>query len=567
MAINFGLQDPKKLLASAYGGGTNPPPIVENIDPNQEPFVKSYSSPISTPVANTLKMDNNVSNPILDNSIAPVVPLNTTNIKTQAATIQAQVAQIQAQLDAAKKAGYADNEEIKYDASGNPIPKGTEPTTPDPKEPSAPDEPSWVQKIIGLFKSSQEQIAALPKTPSLDEATNSILSKFGYTPESFQQVSALTTELGAINKEIANLETQKNLALERIENRPGMSLEFMSGEQRRVAREYAIQEAGLGGKAAAINAQVSALTGAYDKAEEAARDYVALATAERRQAISDIQYSMNFYADVYSKMEESDRKRVNDLLDAQNAQLQLEERKAQNDINNMIRLQGLDLQKQGLEIREQLADLKISTGGGGGGGTYLGDLTKDQRTYLNTIQDNARQNPDIKIFSDVRAAFEQARSAASKGTGAGDITLMRTIAKITDPASSVREEEFATFKGAQSALQKYGVAITKQWWQGSQLSEYGRSQLLTIAEDLYNQRKTAYDNAWKFYDEQATAANIPSGKVTPYAIAPDNNQKKVQVTDADANAILNQVSGAPAPVKKENKYGLLGNLWNWITGK
>jgi hypothetical protein len=152
----------------------------------------------------------------------------------------------------------------------------------------------------------------------------------------------------------------------------------------------------------------------------------------------------------------------------------------------------------------------------------LGNLTSDQRKYLNTLQDNARQDPNIKNFADVRASYETARSAASQPGGAGDIVLMRMLAKITDPTTGVREEEFNTFAGAQGTLAKYGITLTQQMWSGGRLTEAGRNSLMKQATDIYGQRRSAYDSSVNFYDKQATDAGLPTGMVTSYYSAPDS---------------------------------------------
>jgi LysM repeat protein len=166
----------------------------------------------------------------------------------------------------------------------------------------------------------------------------------------------------------------------------------------------------------------------------------------------------------------------------------------------------------------------------------LGGLSTQERTYLNQIQDNARQDPNIKSFPDVRASYETARSAATTGGGTGDIVLMRMLAKITDPSTGVREEEFKTFESAQSTLARYGIALTKKMWAGDRLSEEGRTQLLSAAEDIYKQREAAYNNSVNFYENQATNGGLPAGSVMPAYTAPSPIQiVGAQIDEALAN--------------------------------
>ncbi len=160
-----------------------------------------------------------------------------------------------------------------------------------------------------------------------------------------------------------------------------------------------------------------------------------------------------------------------------------------------------------------------------GSSSEIGGLSTAQFNRLNTISDNARQDANIKEFPAVRASFETARSAATKGNGAGDIVLMRMIAKITDPTTGVREEEFRTFEGAQSTLARFGITLTKKMWAGDRLTDSGRAQLLQQATDIYNQRKSAYDTSVQFFTKQADGVAPGQGsQVIPYYVAPDNTQ-------------------------------------------
>lgn len=107
------------------------------------------------------------------------------------------------------------------------------------------------------------------------------------------------------------------------------------------------------------------------------------------------------------------------------------------------------------------SNAKVATGG-------EKPLTNYQTATLkNSLASQARLDPAIKVFNDVRGSFEQGTAAYKLGNensapGIGDIVLMRTLAKITDPTSSVREEEFKTFESAQAALGKLGISLTKQ---------------------------------------------------------------------------------------------------------
>ncbi len=176
---------------------------------------------------------------------------------------------------------------------------------------------------------------------------------------------------------------------------------------------------------------------------------------------------------------------------------------------------------------------------GSTGTTDIGGLTTAQFNRLNTISDNARQDANIKDFPAVRASFETARSAVAKGNSAGDIVLMRMIAKITDPTTGVREEEFKTFEGAQGTLARYGVQLTKAMWGNGQLNDFGRQQLMQQATDIYNQRKSAYDSSVQFFTKQADGVAPGQGSnVIPYYVAPDNGQASGGGSGVDLNDLF-----------------------------
>lgn len=172
----------------------------------------------------------------------------------------------------------------------------------------------------------------------------------------------------------------------------------------------------------------------------------------------------------------------------------------------------------GLDTNQALQDFS--------GTSSTGKLTSDQLKTQNQIADNARQDKNISQFPDVRASYETARSAAEDASGTSDVVLMRMLAKISDPTTGVREEEFQTFGNAQGILKQYGISLTKQMWTGERLNDYGRQQLLQQAQDIYDQRESAYNNSYDFYNNQAVNQGLPDGSVMPYYVAPETPQDK-----------------------------------------
>ena len=168
-----------------------------------------------------------------------------------------------------------------------------------------------------------------------------------------------------------------------------------------------------------------------------------------------------------------------------------------------------------------------------GEGTNIGGYSKEQFSRLNIIADNARQDENLKTFPSVRASYETARTAATRGDGAGDIVLMRMLAKITDPTTGVKEEEFRTFEGAQGALDRLGIKLDRGMWEGDKLNKQGRERLLREAEAIYSQRQAAYRNSYNFYVGQAQNVGGTEKDVLPYYVAPSTGSTSQPPTQGE----------------------------------
>lgn len=144
----------------------------------------------------------------------------------------------------------------------------------------------------------------------------------------------------------------------------------------------------------------------------------------------------------------------------------------------------------------------------------IGGLTTEQLSELNKIRGDMRQDPDIKDFPTVRDAYTTGLDASKRNNNAGDIILMRMIAKITDPTTGVREEEFKTFEGAQGTLAKFGIDLTKKMWGAGALTDEGRAQLLGVMKDIYNRKESAYKNSLDFFNNQGTTFGIPENLIS-----------------------------------------------------
>lgn len=150
-----------------------------------------------------------------------------------------------------------------------------------------------------------------------------------------------------------------------------------------------------------------------------------------------------------------------------------------------------------------------STGGGGG-------LTPLQLLgYQNQIQDNMRQDPVIKAYSElvnfgVPTVIDRFNSGEVDNLS--DTVLMRTLAKVTDPTTGVREEEYRTFETAQGALGRL-YALPSNWIGAGRLTDTGRQSMIREIQDRYNASLTEYIRSYQFYSGQA--GQLPGISISP----------------------------------------------------
>jgi hypothetical protein len=132
----------------------------------------------------------------------------------------------------------------------------------------------------------------------------------------------------------------------------------------------------------------------------------------------------------------------------------------------------------------------------------------DKLKFINTLQDNIRQDPDVGGFVTIRDSYGVGKDAASMGNSAGDIVLMRMIAKVTDPTTGVREEEYRTFQGAQGSLARLGMKFSSDMVGKGQLTAVGRAALKGQLERIYQRKLANHREALGVYRKQAEAYGI-----------------------------------------------------------
>lgn len=156
-----------------------------------------------------------------------------------------------------------------------------------------------------------------------------------------------------------------------------------------------------------------------------------------------------------------------------------------------------------------------------------------QGAAIGRLSDDVRQDPDLKDFTVIRDQLTTGLDAVKANNSAGDIILMRAVARATDPRTGVREEEYRTFKGAQGALATLGVGLTKGMVGAGQLTAGGRQALLSRLRTLYARKQEQKNRSVETFKRRAAAEGIDPGLVLKsYDIGVDPKAKNQAVTAA-----------------------------------
>lgn len=119
-------------------------------------------------------------------------------------------------------------------------------------------------------------------------------------------------------------------------------------------------------------------------------------------------------------------------------------------------------------------------------------IGKDKVTAENTLRDDFVKQ--ATTFINVRDSFARIQESAKEPTAAGDLSLIFNFMKMLDPASVVRESEFANAQTAQPLLERLGISFNAvgRVWRGEKLSDVARNDFLNRAEQLFERQNAQH---------------------------------------------------------------------------
>lgn len=257
-----------------------------------------------TPTGSSTKDLTSSTNQSMNIGNSPASPVNAGDIQAQIANITSQIGLMQQQVQLAQSAGLKPNEQIP----GTPGSEKTTPTTvaattPLPKEKSVTQ--TLLEKILGK---TEERQAVATAAPTAEDIVNTTLAQYGITPQTYQEIQGLVGQMASYSNQIVDLENKKQAALDNIEGRPGISLEFMGQEQSRITRQYNREIATKSAQAGVVAQTIELKQGLIQDAQKTASLIIDAATYDQKQKLADMDWAIDTYKDLYDVMSQEEQR-------------------------------------------------------------------------------------------------------------------------------------------------------------------------------------------------------------------------------------------------------------------
>jgi len=121
-----------------------------------------------------------------------------------------------------------------------------------------------------------------------------------------------------------------------------------------------------------------------------------------------------------------------------------------------------------------------------------GVLGKAANERIEDFSKAVRTQQAVKDRFDIRRSLTEIVDGILIGGGFSDIGVLKALAKLQDPGSVVRQEEFTTLKQGIALFDRAGIKVD-QFFTGNQLNADGRRQVLELGYASYNQRRNDID--------------------------------------------------------------------------
>jgi hypothetical protein len=123
----------------------------------------------------------------------------------------------------------------------------------------------------------------------------------------------------------------------------------------------------------------------------------------------------------------------------------------------------------------------------------IADYTKNVQDQENKLFSSYQSNKVVQDFDQATQGVTKLLQGLEAKDGAGDVAAIFTFMKTLDPASVVREGEFATAENSSGAFRKFWNLHNKLL-RGERLTDEQRESFKQVGIDLYQQNEKALDN-------------------------------------------------------------------------
>ncbi len=162
---------------------------------------------------------------------------------------------------------------------------------------------------------------------------------------------------------------------------------------------------------------------------------------------------------------------------------------------------------------------------------------KDDLKLEQDLRKEYTSTPVFKRYDDVRASYDRIQTSSTRDTGAGDIGVIFGFMKMLDPASVVREGEFATAENS-SGIPDYVRNLYNKAISGERLTPGQREEFVSLSEGLYMQEVGKVDETNAYYSDIANAHGFDPARIV----------QKPKLYPARPKAGVNDIGPvAPAP--------------------
>ncbi|RLC37603.1 hypothetical protein DRH27_03675 [Candidatus Falkowbacteria bacterium] len=155
-----------------------------------------------------------------------------------------------------------------------------------------------IDKLLKRGEEAREE--RKPREKLLKEAKTAALEEMGLKPEDIRQIGGLIDEITEYQRQIANLEAQKQAAIDLNRQRPGRGMGMLTAEEAIIEKQYNSRIAAKAAQAGVASQKLQLLQGAYQDARNTARTIVEAALYDQRQELEDIEWSLSVHSDLYN---------------------------------------------------------------------------------------------------------------------------------------------------------------------------------------------------------------------------------------------------------------------------